>query len=977
MALSATFTANFSSFYDAVAKADAQLKDFGEGADKVGGRLNTLANQFTGKKIIQEATLMAKAVEDIGGTSMLTERELGRLGATASEAVAKMKALGMEVPKNLQEIADKTKNANQATSDWTGSLVKVAGAIGIAFSVDAIKGFIGSVFDAASAVKDLSDQWGVSTTAVQQWTGAAKASGVEAETVGKSVQFLTEQLGDGSDAYQALLKNVGLSYDELRKMPLEDAYKQVVAAIGGIKDETLQLDIAQGLLGTSSKKMVGAIRDGFLEAADAQKVMSDETIKRLEAAQASWERFTNAVIVYSGEALAAVMDDTKRMTSSWGNFFRYLNAAAQGAGAVAMLIEQDKALEKTNQTMKATVSTTETFTVAGTKMESGLKTTAQVLEEGRKKTEALKTAEQRRTQAQEAAKKAQEDYTKGLASQNQKLLDLVNTFEGRDLIGKANLYLEALKDSIPVQTMTAEQQANINKVMVDAIKVYDAAGEEAPQALYDMWAATVKADQATVQYAEDLSKLKAPPISFDLPNLGPGIKMGLPPPTELEQWNKSVHELAGAFAQLAQISDGAFSDIAQDIGTLIGAMDLAGKSTKTFQTGIASFKAGNLTQGFAQSAAGAAGVISSFQSATKETGKLQSTLNGAAIGFSVAGPWGAAVGAGIGLLKGFLNAAKAAREVRNLRDDFLAAAGGAEELRDRAYQAGVSLDDLYAAKKKGDLEAAIKDINAAFKYQEDALNMVTEAAQRYGFTLEELGPALQRQELDKQAQQLYKDFELLTSAGIDSIAVNERMSEAVSKYVQDAKKMGLEVPEAMRPMLETFAKSGTLLDENGNAITDLEDAGLSFSMTMSEGFKKLIEQVEKLTDVISKTLTGAINDIPPVQVPVPGVNVPYNYRDKREYPSYQEGTDGFRNFGTGTPVMLHGWEAVVPREESGAFATVAAAPMMAAVAAPGPTIVINAQGALFDSPSDLQRLADRVNDALTAKYGIRNAMRAG
>jgi hypothetical protein len=75
--------------------------------------------------------------------------------------------------------------------------------------------------------------------------------------------------------------------------------------------------------------------------------------------------------------------------------------------------------------------------------------------------------------------------------------------------------------------------------------------------------------------------------------------------------------------------------------------------------------------------------------------------------------------------------------------------------------------------------------------------------------------------------------------------------------------------------------------------------------------------------------------------------------------------------------MLHGWEAVVPREESGAFATVAAAPMMAAVAAPGPTIVINAQGALFDSPSDLQRLADRVNDALTAKYGIRNAMRAG
>jgi len=630
-----------------------------------------------------------------------------------------------------------------------------------------------------------------------------------------------------------------------------------------------------------------------------------------------------------------------------------------------MMIQQDKKLEELNKTMKATVTTTESFTVAGAKMDSGLKTTAQVLEEGRKKTEALKAAEQARTKAQEAAKQAQEDYTKGLAAQNQKLLDLVNTFEGRDLIGKANLYIEALKDSIPVQSMTATQQANINKVMVDAIKVYDAAGEEAPQALYDIWAATLKADQATVKYTTELEDMSAAfqKLITNKINLGPTIEIG-DAPKAVETLEQSIHNLAGAFAQLSQISDGAFGEVTQDIATLIGAMDLAGKSTKTFTTGLASFKAGNLTQGFAQTSAGALGVVSSFQTATKETGKLQSTLNGAAIGFSVAGPWGAAVGAGIGLLKGFFNAAKAAKEVRNLREDFLAAAGGAEELRDRAAKAGASLDDLFAAKKKGDLEAAINDINKAFKFQEDALNMVTEAAQRYGFTLEELGPALQRQELDKQAQQLYKDWELLNSAGLDSIAINERMSEAVSKYVQQASALGIEVPEAMRPMLEAFVKAGTLLDANGDAITDLEDSGLSFSMTMSEGFKKLIEQVEKLTDVISRSLTDAIKEVPPIEIPAHVYTSDphnYNYRSPKALPGFAEGTNGYQNFGAGTPVMLHGWEAVVPRGE----------------AAPGTTIVINAQGALFDSPSDLQRLADRVNEALTAKYGIRNAMRAG
>jgi hypothetical protein len=78
--------------------------------------------------------------------------------------------------------------------------------------------------------------------------------------------------------------------------------------------------------------------------------------------------------------------------------------------------------------------------------------------------------------------------------------------------------------------------------------------------------------------------------------------------------------------------------------------------------------------------------------------------------------------------------------------------------------------------------------------------------------------------------------------------------------------------------------------------------------------------------------------------------------------------------------MLHGWEAVVPKGDTGSLATIAPAalssPMSTTQAAPT-SIIINAQGAFFDTPGDLQRLADRVNEALTAKYGLRTAMRAG
>ena len=124
----------------------------------------------------------------------------------------------MDVPKNLQEIADETEGANKATIDWMGSLTKIAGAVGIAFSVDAVVGFVGSVFEAASAVKDLGDQWGVSTQAVQKWTGAAKDSGVDhASARQERTEHDRETHEERRPLYDAFLKNIGLSGDALRK----------------------------------------------------------------------------------------------------------------------------------------------------------------------------------------------------------------------------------------------------------------------------------------------------------------------------------------------------------------------------------------------------------------------------------------------------------------------------------------------------------------------------------------------------------------------------------------------------------------------------------------------------------------------------------------------------------------------------------------------------------------------------------------
>src|SRR5262245_16805859 len=111
--ISAKFQADFTSFEDAVKKADVTLKTLVSDADKVPASLARIGNSLQGTKLIQDATLMAEAVQRIGGVAVLTEKELQRVGAQAAEAAEKMRKLGIGVPENLQQIADAAKAAQK------------------------------------------------------------------------------------------------------------------------------------------------------------------------------------------------------------------------------------------------------------------------------------------------------------------------------------------------------------------------------------------------------------------------------------------------------------------------------------------------------------------------------------------------------------------------------------------------------------------------------------------------------------------------------------------------------------------------------------------------------------------------------------------------------------------------------------------------------------------------------------------------
>src|SRR5436190_16400906 len=101
MAIKGTLTADFSSFTAAVDAAEVKLQGFESDSRKVETSLTRMSNALQGNKMMQDATLMAEAVERIGGVAKLTEAELVRLGEQATEAIEKMHAAGKQVPPNL------------------------------------------------------------------------------------------------------------------------------------------------------------------------------------------------------------------------------------------------------------------------------------------------------------------------------------------------------------------------------------------------------------------------------------------------------------------------------------------------------------------------------------------------------------------------------------------------------------------------------------------------------------------------------------------------------------------------------------------------------------------------------------------------------------------------------------------------------------------------------------------------------------
>lgn len=671
-----------------------------------------------------------------------------------------------------------------------------------AFTIGAVVGFTREILNAADVLAKLSDQTGIQAEQLERLDAVAQSSGNSLEEVARGVNQFQKRMETGGKATVQAIEEIGLSIDGLKQMTPDEQFFAIAKGIQSIQDPAEQTRVAMELFGKAGAQLLPTLKADVDALKDSTVKMSNESVKALDDFGDQLGRWW----VSSKNILGEFVGLAVRASAAWDQFVINLES---GGAVDKKLAEMQKVAMLAQATKNAPTG------IASAPLASSPIAAA---EAAKLLTDGLAEQSRQAEKDAEALKKAAAALAvyKGvvddvLVSANG-FGDVVDTIDGNVLAG-IRYYHErgvALSSLATMYGLTKIQSEELSKQFTFEQSVVDATTKTFGRYNGQMQAALPTVNGLEI-VLDDLASTTLPQFNVQLAKST----------SSLTQAQKAAAEHA---AQLKRNIQSTFDGVATILDNISGKWaEFGAVVARTASTVMSQLSQGNIF----------GAVVSGITGAFTAIGRL------------------------------FHNAEK---DVNPVRQAFVDAAGGLAQLNQRAHEAGVTLTALLDAKNPEAYKKAIDDLNAAFQFQDDAMKTLDETVKKYGFTLEELGPALQRQSLDKQAQELFQDFKVLTSAGINVDTVLGRMGDSINDFVHNALKTGTEVPAAMQPMLQRMVELGQLTDENGNIITDLGAAGIHFADTMTQGFAKVVDAVQKLTDAITRGLGLAIQNIPQPEV---------------------------------------------------------------------------------------------------------------
>jgi hypothetical protein len=862
LAVSAKFLASFENLHAGIEKTEQKFRSLKSTSTSTGDELSKLERRFSGQGLIRAAVDSANAIDRLGGTSILTGKELQRASAFAAEAAEKMTRLGHDVPGNLQRLADAAQKPVGAFSSLLGVVGKIAPALGVGLSLGAVTSFAKGISDFAGTMTDLAAETQISTSRLQAFNYVGTGVGLNIDNIAGSADQLAKRLGGDDDSVNAALAKMNLSGQQLKQLSLDEVMFRIDEGLTGVGNQFDRARILADLFGKSGAQlgrlMDGSLREAITSVENTSAVIDEELIKKAAEFGDRWDQawlhfrgFAVDAIGAVGKALGGLSD-----AAAFG-----IRPGAFGAPS-AQPGRSPRRIGGTSSQIDAT----------------GLPSAR--VENGR--------------------------VVFGAS-------DFSDTIEGggiKSVIEESAIAKELREWAAKTREAAAATERWARNLQGEFLRAQDAAFLNSPtsEATRRLQQMTMRAGFGGVLPSSRIDGLFSLPGSVGNRNDSAGFGI-------LSKGTSIGSSLKGALGGIPDVILGALQgggDITKSIGSLLGG-SLLGSGT-----GLNKAISGGIGKLFGDTVGGLASSI----------------LPG--IG-SLLGPAISGLGKVFGGLFG--GEGKKTNRARDSEiSDFtgLSDKGAAQaKFREMAMAAGIAateVDKVFSTGKMKTFEADFARLTGRIREftgdQEADSERLAAAIEKYGIAFEEAGAAFQKQQLDKQAKELVEDWRVLVGSGIDLGVVNEKMSEAINEYLQTAVRVGQEMPAAMRPILQKMLEQGTLTDEAGNAITDMETAGIKFSETMTEGFDRVVKKLDELLTKLGQA-GSALAGLPSVPSVPDGIWDSSN-ASPSDLQGFAGGTRGrYLNFGSGTPVMLHGNERVSTeaegRAEAGAWAAMVGA----------------------------------------------------
>lgn len=732
-----------------------------------------------------------------------------------------LRKLRDETKKNSDRMRSFTLDTSKGLVGLRGELNNLAGAIGVTFGLQTLVSFTGELLRMGDQIVKVADRTGLTTDQVQRLQYVANQSGNTIEDLTSAIGQMQDRLASGDASAVAALKSLNLSFDELARM---DPYSQMIAiseAIAKVPNPANQAQIAMDLFGRTGIAILPTIKAGMLDVAAAAPLMSEATVRSLDAA---------------GDAL----DDLKMRLKVWAasgiELFTHF-----GDGLVIALFP---AFAKIGD---AFASVLETFLkVPGAeKVFSGLRGTVDGLRQS--------------AQWYRDAAKAQELQLDRVAAATVRTevptakLTVATKAHG----DQARATTKAVQDSIPVSAAAAHAMGLLAKA-----HEHQEAALRLEAASWRAWESTVSTALQTIAKQPSPLLLQGRSLTGPVPQIGapaasPGNMVGFVPPVVKDNIFASIFGTSAEFG--ARMSS-----------TILGAIQGGGNAFGA----AAGLLGQQLTTHMASAITGGAGI------AIK--GALGGAINAILPGLgALLGPLASKIG---GFFAGLFDRNKGRDAVVKWAESL---EGGFNGLQKKLQEMG--REDLWkrvtqltnnnsAAEARAAIDSVTKAIGefdaAQGKLTADSavptIDEMRAAAERYGGTLDSLGPKVQAMAVTEMAANILADFKLMERGSADLGAMYSFTKDEIQDLLAQAQKTGAELPAALRPYLQEMVNAGLLTDAAGTKLEDL--SGFKFDDALIESMGTLVKTMQDFVGAIrdGSLALGGLGSmrVPPIRVPV-------------------------------------------------------------------------------------------------------------